>query len=179
MKTFLLLVTKQKGTLQKMKHKEGFSLVSFLLYLALFSIATLCMCQVITILIIPSLSSLRKTQSIIALHIATDVFVRDIKNIKDGTCEWNVILPHELIWQEKDRNIGWCFNQDRLERREGTYKKSWQDVKTSIIARGISNASFTADKDEKGIIGVELVLTPQCMPKKTVTSYVCLRRTKT
>jgi len=161
-----------------MKLKEGFSLVSFLLYLALFSVATLCMCQVITIHIIPGLSSLRKTQSIIALHCATDVFVRDIKNIKDGTCVWNVILPHELIWQEKNQSIGWCFYQNRLERREGTYKKGWQDVKTSIIARGISSASFTAEKGESGVIGVELTLTPHCAPKKTVMSYVALPRTK-
>lgn len=161
-----------------MNHKRGFSLVSFLLYLSLFSVATLCMCQIITIHIIPGLSSLRKTQSIIALHSATDVFVRDIKNIKDGTCVWNVILPHELIWQEKNQSIGWCFYQNRLERREGTYKKGWQDVKTSVIARGISNARFTAEKDDKGIVGMELALTPHCAPKKTVTSYVCLRRPK-
>jgi hypothetical protein len=123
-------------------------------------------------LIIPSLSSLRKTQSIIALHIATDVFARDIKK---GISAWNVILPHELIWQKDDHAIGWHFYQNRLERREGTYKKEWHNVKTSIIVQGLEKAIFTAERDENGVIGMELSLTPRCAPKKSVTCYLCLR----
>jgi type II secretory pathway component PulJ len=159
-----------------MHYKKGFSLVSFLVYLALFSMVTLCMCHAITVLIIPSFSSLRKTQSIIALHIATDVFVRDIKSTQNGKYTWNVMLPQELIWQKDDYNIGWCFYQNRLERREGMYKGgNWQAVKTSIVAKGLSNAVFTPIKDNNGIVGVELTLTPHGAAKKPVACYVSLK----
>lgn len=159
-----------------MQHKRGFSLLSFLLYLVLFSVVTLCMCHVITMLIIPAFSSLRRTQSIIALHVATDVFARDMQNIKNSVDTWNVMLPHELIWQQDDHNIGWRFHQDRLERREGVYKKGWQESKKSIIARGVLSAVFTIERGDEGIMGVELTITPHCAKKKVIACYVSLRK---
>ena len=50
--------------------------------------------NIITRLIIPSCISLKKSQSIIMLHIAADFFVRDIKNMRENIYQWKVISPH-------------------------------------------------------------------------------------
>jgi hypothetical protein len=158
-----------------MDYKKGFSLVSFLLYLMIFTLTTFLMCHIITALIIPSFFSLRKNQSIIALHIATDFFVRDIHALKNGNYSWKVILPHELIWHHNDHDIGWSFSHNQLERREGIYNGNWHQAKASIIARGLSRVRFNPEKEAEHIIGLELVLISECAPEKPVISYVALK----
>lgn len=158
-----------------MHDKKGFSLISFLIYLLIFSMVTTFICHIITVLIIPSFVSLRKNQSVIAIHIATDCFVRDIKNIKNGHYAWDLISPHELIWQVGNHNVGWSFADNRLERREGIYKNGWKEVKTSIVAKNLSNALFTVEKINNQIMGITLVLTPLAF-EKTITCYVVVKK---
>ncbi len=159
-----------------MQYKKGFSLISFLIYLLLFSLVTTFTCHIITTLIIPSFFSLRKTQSLIAIHVATDCFIRDVKNRKEGKYTWNVIQPHELIWQVGDHNIGWSFADNRVERREGIYKNGWKEVKTSIVAKGVASAIFAVEKHGNDIIGIELSLTPLYAPQKPITCYVAVKK---
>lgn len=161
-----------------MRYTKGFSLLSFLLYLTLFSIITFFICQAIVSLVIPSLISLRKNQSLIALHIAADFFVRDIKMVTNEQDAWKIILPHELVWRKKDRDdsanaIGWRFFNDRLERREGLYNGTWKQVKTSVIVKGLVNATFTPQKNNNDIVGIELVMISHHAPEKPVVCYVC------
>jgi hypothetical protein len=110
------------------------------------------------------------------MHIATDCFVRDIKNMKEGKDTWNVISPHELIWQVGDHNTGWSFADNRLERREGIYKNGWKEVKTSIVAKGVASAVFTFKKHGNVIVAIELVLTPLYAPEKIITCYVAIKK---
>jgi len=159
-----------------MQYKKGFSLISFLVYLLLFSLVTTFTCHIITTLIIPSFFSFKKTQSVIAMHIATDCFVRDIKNIKEDKHTWNAISPHELIWQVGDHNVGWSFADNRLERREGIYKNGWKEVKTSIVAKGVASAVFTIEKSGNDITGIELTITPLYAPQKVITCYVAIKK---
>ena len=179
---FLIDAMKQKEVIQKTKKvknicyiKKGFSLISFLLYLLLFSIITGIICHIITTLIIPSIFSLKKTQSIISMHIASDFFVRDMKNIKNDGCTWKVILPLELIWHTKDYDVGWFFHQNSLQRTEGIYNGLWQNAKRSVIAKGIANATFTLEKTQDRVTGVELSLIPQSTSRKPIVCYVSLK----
>ena len=163
-----------------MTSTKGFSLLSFLLYLTLFSIITFFICQAITSLVIPSLISLRKNQSLVALHIASDFFVRDIKTIANEPDAWQIILPHELIWRKKqvDENanaIGWRFIDNRLERREGLYEGNWKKVKTRIIAKGLTKVIFSPEKDANHIIAIELSMTSSLAAQKPVICYVCTK----
>ncbi len=160
-----------------MSHKRGFSLVSFLVYLMLFSLIMLFACHIITSLIIPSSSAMRKCQSLISLHIATDLFVRDIRLLRTADYQWKIIAPHELIWEQNGRNVGWCFSHSRLERREGFYDTKWNNSTLSTIAMGIE-AVFRYDKQGDDIMGVELTLIPQWNKKKAVTCYVALIKTE-
>lgn len=160
---------------------KGFSLLSFLVYLILFSTITFFICQVITSSVIPSLISLRKTQSLISLHIASDFFIRDIKAITDDHNAWKVAVPHEMIWQTKQVNdvegsIGWRFSDNCLERREGLYDGVWKNAKTSIVAKNLTNVTFSPERDDNGIIGITLIMASQLIPEKPVLCYVCTKK---
>ena len=159
-----------------MPNKKGFSLLSFLLYLMFFTMIMFFSCHIIVSLIIPSFSTMRKCQSIIALHIASDLFVRDIRAIKNHSCHWKLVTPHELIWQEGERDIGWRFSDNRLERKEGIYNQRWKHTTTSIVAAGIEQATFAVEQHNKEIIGIELTLIPVLAQKKPVICYVAVRK---
>lgn len=152
--------------------KKGFSLLSFLLYLMLFTMITFFSCHIILSLIIPSLRSMRQCQSIIALHIASDLFVRDVRA---GIDDWLLITPQALVWRTGESNVGWCFADNRLERSTGVYDGKWEGRTTSIVATGITQAIFTVEKTHDWIIGIEMVCTPSIASKKPVTCYVAVK----
>lgn len=171
---------KQKRLLPKkivicMHNKNGFSLLSFLLYLVLFTMITFFSCHIIVSLVIPSFASMRKCQSIIRLHIASDLFVRDVRAINVHECKWKLITPHDLIWQAGDHDIGWSFVDNRLERKEGQYNKEWKSKTTSVVATSIKQVIFTVEKTKDKIIGVELAITPVNVQAKSIICYVAVR----
>jgi hypothetical protein len=155
-----------------MRNKKGFSLLSFLLYLMLFSLMTGFLCHIIVSLIIPSLTSVRKCQSVMALHIASDLFVRDVHA---GIHNWKLITPHELIWQTSDGDIGWFFADNYLKRNAGLYNKGWKNKTTSIVAAGIAQATFVTEKAQDRIVGVELTFVPIVTQKKPIVCYVAVK----
>ena len=142
----------------------------------LFTMITFFSCHIIVSLILPSLTSIRKCHSIVALHIASDLFVRDIRAIDKEKNSWKIINPHELVWASEDHDIGWRFVHNCLERIEGVYNQGWKEKTTSIVACGVSQAIFNVEKDKNHIIGIELALTPLCMLKKPIICYVALRQ---
>ncbi len=161
----------QKNIVICMHKKKGFSLLSFLLYLMLFSLMTLFLCHIIVSLVIPSLSSIRRCQSVIALHITSDLFVRDVKAID----HWKVMQPHELIWHADDQDIGWYCTDNCLKRNTGTYDQEWKHKTTSIVAAGVKKVIFTAEKVQDQIIGIEMKLMPVAAQKKPVICYVVVK----
>ncbi|HLW73228.1 MAG TPA: hypothetical protein VKR54_04210 [Candidatus Babeliales bacterium] len=158
-----------------MCHKKGFSLLSFLLYLVLFTMITFFSCHIIVSLIIPSLASMRTCQSIISLHIASDLFVRDMHAMRELPFYWKLITPQELVWHVDDHDIGWCFSHHRLERKEGIYNKEWKSKTTSVIVSGIEQATFTVEKAGNEIVGIEMRLTPTVAIKKPIICYVTVK----
>ena len=157
-----------------MRNKKGFSLISFLLYLTLFSMIMLFICHIIVSLIIPSFTNIRHTQSIIAMHVATDIFVRDIHNI-DKSVIWKHTIPTEIIWHTGKQDIGWRLQDTCLERIEGVYNNGWKDKTVSIVANGIRNIDFTYKKDGPDIKAIELSLLPAASPHKPIICYVAVK----
>lgn len=158
-----------------MNNKNGFSLISFLLYLMLFSIIALFIANIITSLLLPSLTATHTCRSIINLHIASDLFVRDIHHMKIKPYQWKKISQDELIWHIDDHDIGWCYNKKRIERREGIYNNGWKGKKTGVISTGIKHALFSVERLHSRIIGIEMSLVSEYAPQKTVTCYVALK----
>lgn len=155
-----------------MYNKKGFSLVSFLLYLMLFSLITFFLCHIIVSLVIPSLASVRKCQSIMSLHIASDLFVRDVRA---GIYHWKHIAPHELIWQAQDYDVGWSFRDGYVKRTTGLYEKEWKNKITGIVAAGVLEARFVPEKAQDRIIGIELRLKPIDAPGGPIICFVAVK----
>jgi hypothetical protein len=161
-----------------MNNKNGFSLISFLLYLTLFSMIALFTAHIITSLLLPTLSATRRCKSLIALHIASDLFVRDIRTMRNKPHSWKVTTSHELIWHIDDDSydIGWRNKDNRLERIEGLYSQGWKHKKVSVVATGITQGTFTIETHNNHIIGVEMALIPAVDPKKTIKCYVATQK---
>jgi len=152
--------------------------LSFLVYLMLFSMVALFCCHIVASLIIPALADMRKCQSMIALHIASDFFVRDIRAIKEDVNTWKKVSSKELIWRQDDHHIGWSCGDNHLERREGIYNGGWKGTKASIIAKELSNSVFTVQREHDCIRGVELLLAPACNMKKPIVCYAAIRQSE-
>lgn len=155
-----------------MNNKKGFSLLSFLVYLVCLSMISLCMCQVITSLIIPSLAATRKCKSLMTLHIATDLFVRDIRTMRNMPYMWKLVTSQELIWHVADHDICWRFVEDRLERIEGLYNNGWKSKKASVIAVGIFDGYFKTKKHKNRICGIKMTIMPKIKDNKPIICYV-------
>jgi len=161
-----------------MNNKNGFSLISFLLYLMLFSMVAFFTAHIITSLLLPTLSATRHYKSLIALHIASDLFVRDIRIMRNKPHSWKVMALHELIWHIDDDNydVGWHYRNNRLERTEGLYSQGWKQRKASVVATGINQGTFTIESHNNHIIGIEMTLIPAVDPKKTIKCYVATQK---
>jgi len=158
-----------------MHNKPGYSLLFFLLYLMSFSMIALFTAHSITSLLLPTLSATHTGKSLMALHVASDLFVRDIRMMRGKPHTWKVIMPHELVWHEEDAeyDIGWRYKDNHLERREGIYNQGWKKRKrASIVATGIERGTFTVEQANDRIIGVEMTVMPAVDPKKAVVCYV-------
>lgn len=156
-----------------MHNKKGFSLLSFLLYLMLFTFMTFFVSHIIVSLVIPSLTSVRKSQSIMALHIASDLFVRDVHA---GIHSWKLISPHELIWQGNESDIGWSFADHYLKRTTGLYDGVWKNKTTSIVAAGVAQVTFTPEKAQDRVVGIEMKLDPKAAQKTPIICYVAVKK---
>lgn len=141
----------------------------------LFSIIALFTTHIITTLLLPSLVTTRACKSVMALHIASDLFVRDIRAMRYKPHSWKSITPQELIWHTDGFDIGWHCIENRLERSTGTYDQGWKSKKTSLVATGVARGTFVVERNGNRIIGAEMTLIPEVTPKKAVVCYVAVK----
>jgi len=156
-----------------MKYNAGFSLIIFMIYLLLFSLIVVLTTSIISTLFIPSLASVHKCNFLIELHIAQDLFVGDVRKIESAK-SLKSINSHELTWCNEKTDICWRFNNNRLERVEENRTDVKSKKNTSIVASGISEATFTIEKSNMNT-SVELLLTPKYDQSLVVRSYCTLR----
>lgn len=151
-----------------MNNKNGFSLVSFLVYLFCFTLITFFINHLIISLILPTITATRQYKTLIALHVASDLFVRDFKN----GFQLILVSPQELIWKNGENNIGWRIAENKLERIEGIYNNGWKNKRTSIVAAGIQSGKFVPEIYKNDIVGIEMDLVSVANDKKIVVTYV-------
>lgn len=155
-----------------MKQTHGFSLISFLLYFSTLSLITSLVCYTLSSFIVPSLIAIRSYQTYISLHIATDAFVHDVRLLSHHKLPLKHITSQELIWQggkiTHNKDIGWRFNEHKLERIEGVYINGWKTKKTHCIVNNVTQGFFVVDK------GILLTFVPTHDLTYKVESYVAL-----
>jgi hypothetical protein len=143
---------------KKIVHKKGFSLIAFVFYLLFFSLIIFCVCHCIVFIIIPVMHTTRSYNQRVECHLGTDVFVRDVRQC-NYPFEIKKFTLHEIIWGNKKMDIGWRYNDHKLERIEGIYKnEKWVKKTTSIVASHLNNAFFEADMHNGDMVGITLHL---------------------
>jgi hypothetical protein len=154
-----------------MKNNGGFSLLSFLLYLMIFSLTTVFICHILSSLIIPSLIATRKYAALISLHIATDSFIRDFRLLQQNKAgSLRRASDQEILFNDGSKDIAWRINNNTLERIEGTFSTKWKEKTVSIIATNIYQGSFII-KEDRNSIEIELIIIPACDHNYVVTAY--------
>ena len=163
--------------------KKGFLLLSFLLYLLLFTLLTLlCFDWALTSFTTYTLRT-RRSMAVTNAYIAHDLFIRDIHMAPLDIKEWKKISSSEIIWHYNNQDIGWCHKNKKLIRSEGYYNKQadrWHKKINSIAAQHINTLTFTVNKqlvsDQFIIknITVECTITGQG-PIHTLTNIIALK----
>ncbi len=166
-----------------MDKKKGFLLLSFLLYLLLFTLLTLlCFNWALTSFTTYTLRT-RRSMAVTNAYIAHDLFIRDIHMAPLDIKEWKKISSSEIIWHYNNQDIGWCHKNKKLIRSEGYYNKQanrWHKKINSIAAQYINTLTFVVNKqlvsDQLIIkdITVECTITGQG-PIHTLTNIIALK----
>ncbi len=163
--------------------KKGFLLLSFLLYLLLFTLLTLLCFDWALTSFIAYTSRTRRSMAVTNAYIAHDLFIRDIHMAPLDIKEWKKISSSEIIWHYNNQDIGWCHKNKKLIRSEGYYNKQadrWHKKINSIAAQHINTLTFTVNKqlvsDQFIIknITVECTITGQG-PIHTLTNIIALK----
>ena len=132
-----------------MGKKEGFLLLSFLLYLLLFTLlTTLCFDWALTSFTTYTLHA-QRNMVVVNAYIAHDLFIRDVHMAPLDVKEWKKISSSEIIWHCNNQDIGWCHKNKKLIRSEGHYNKQadrWHKKINSIAAQHINTLTFTVKK---------------------------------
>jgi hypothetical protein len=157
-----------------MKNNSGFSLIMFLFYLTLNSMIICCLCSIIVTCVLPSIRVSSLYHKELGLHLALDVFVREIRSSK--IVEWKLVTADTFIFNNGENDIGWRCYKNKFERIVGTYiHNHWQKRRINVIAQGVSKVMFSYDFIHEKIIGIECILTNKDQTEKTINSYVAVR----
>ena len=154
-------------------NKAGFSLVIFLVYLALSALIISCLFTSTIYFIIPTLHTMKVHKEYISLQLAADLFVKEIR--MSTISEWKEISAHCIIWNNEDTDIGWVFHDNKLERIQGIYRKGeWDRSRKSLVAKGVTSMTVSPDYHNGKIRAIGLVLVGSHM-KKQIYSCVAIR----
>ncbi len=99
-----------------MKQHKGFSLTLFLVYLFFFSIISYSLCHVVITFILPAVKGTRTNKHCIDFHLASDIFVRDMR--LENIVDLERVDSHKIIGHTGEKSIGWQYNNHTLERME-------------------------------------------------------------
>ena len=129
----------------------------------------------ISYFIVPSLRSIQLYKEQISLHMALDLFVKEIR--ASVVTQWQEIAADSIIWSDQEKEVGWQYQNGRLERIQGIYKDGvWKKRRTSVIAINIHFLAFRYDIVAEKLVGIEVVLTGSRCLQKPVRGYVGIRK---
>ncbi len=136
----------------KMQNSTGFTLITFSLYVSLFSLLSMLCFQWATRIMLNSKTMNYNTHTTTNIFMAYDVLMRDIHCAPQNIKWWKKITSTELIWKTEKSDIGWSFDGNTIKRSEGIYnaqRNTWKKRTTSIVARNISTLTFLLRKQSK------------------------------
>lgn len=155
-------------------HNNGFSLLSFLLYLICSITILSAVFYGITHTVLPLIHATREYKMLVSMHIALDAFVDDVR--KSHVKHFTVVTPDYIIWNNGAVDVCWGYENGRFERIQGVYKNGrWEKRRTSVVGLSVASVLFHYDYKEGRIAGVECSLCGKGSTAKNIAGYVAVR----
>lgn len=147
-----------------MTRNPGFSLVSVMVYLALFTLLLGFLVRTSAVLYPHLINYGQQTTDYLKLCAAIDRIVHDLYQVPTDISQWNTIADNELSWKLGDKKtVTWRLRKNKLIRTEGVYdqhKKGWRTKTKSIAADSIVNCTFKQQHRSGSYLkGITIVLT--------------------
>jgi len=143
--------------------RPGFSLVSVMVYLSLFTLLLGFLVRTSAALYPHLISYGQQTTDYLKLCAAVDRIVHDLYQVPTDTSQWNTIADTELSWKLGDKKtIAWRLRKNKLIRTEEVYdqhKKGWHTKTKSIAADSIVNCTFRQHLSGSCLKSITVVLT--------------------
>jgi hypothetical protein len=140
---------------------RGFLLVSLCVYLAFFMLLLVLSMQLMGPGIISSFSRTNGCQSLLDLHSASDLFLRDLWQAPADISAWHVHTDSLLIWNSGKKTVGWSTADATIKRMEGLYEPAsgaWRDLIQSVVLKN-AHGIFRSSHDTNHMKSIALHIT--------------------
>jgi hypothetical protein len=132
-----------------MKEKQGFLLVSLVVYAAIMVLLVAATIR-LAVLVIPVTYSLMAWCSYTPFYTAHDFILREFANAPTGPAFWLKADSEGFIWQSGEGAKAILIKKGTLIYKEGSYAQgNWRESSTSLLAQGchFTEAHMTAQGD--------------------------------
>ena len=129
-----------------MQKPNGFFLIELLVYLVIFSSFIVLFMRTIVFSVHQLGIQNNQAYAVAQLYATEQQMIRDFERAPAGETDWNCVADTQVVWHAENTDIGWCFENNMLVRREGIYdteKQQWKKKTTNIGAKNIEKGSFT------------------------------------
>ena len=158
-----------------MKNNEnGFYIVSFLVYLFIFSLLVSVSFHMISIFLLPAIRSMKNYSQQMSLYIAGDNFINDIRTAQlNNSFTIKNISDAKVIFENEGYILKWRFKEGKLERlsKETNSKKNTLNVVCTNV-----NGQFSSDYSNNAIRGIEMTLFSQHNNAVMTQNYVAIQK---
>ncbi|MBT3456178.1 hypothetical protein HN446_03885 [bacterium] len=128
-----------------MRHKQGFSLIEAICYVALSAILSSLLFRFVAKNHIDLTGNTKQCQLFIVANNACDSFARDIFQAPANIKKWKEMKDNFLVWRAKDVDIGFYMKDKKLIRVSGNYNIStnkWSKASRSCIFGSLDALRF-------------------------------------
>ncbi len=129
-----------------MQKPNGFFLIELLVYLILFSFFIVLFMRTFAFSTHQLGVQNNQAYAVVQLYATEQQMIRDFEKAPTGETDWKCVADTQVIWHAGSTDIGWCFENNTLVRKAGTYnteKQQWKKKTTTLGVKNIRKGSFT------------------------------------
>jgi hypothetical protein len=121
------------------KSDGGFLIISVCVYLACFMMLVMVGSQVLWPGLVLLQSRCGQCQSLVDMHMACDLFIRDLWEAPADSALWHLYTDKAIIWsKKKEEAVGWLISDEGIHRMQGLYDpktQRWQKNIQSVVLK--------------------------------------------
>jgi len=131
-----------------MQNRDGFFLMELLTYLALFSFLIVVLMRSLGFTTQKLNTEMQHAYALTQLYATGQLMLRQLECAPTDQSDWYCMQDDQIVWHVGDKEIGWCFEDNTLMRKEGRYdheRQQWIKKKSIVGAKQISEGQFALE----------------------------------